>query len=256
MINVVFLIADSSTFIRKSIRRVLESQIGAKSVLEAVDGEVALGILKSQEIDFIISGWEMAKVTGDQLLTEVRANPKWADIPFVMATSHDDEKSVISSLKRGVSDYIVKPFSAKELEIKVRSSWNGAKKRKHERFYALPNHKALITVDGADIPCKLVNISREGALVEVEYSKVLGLGKTCGLEASIEVESPQKQFVLKDLLGTSTRMELVEYCATKSMTCNIGLWFGENEMKPESEKELGELLDYLKKSTPQTIGKN
>jgi len=256
LINVVFLIADSSTFIRKSIRRVLESQIGAKSVLEAVDGEVALGILRSQEIDFIISGWEMAKLTGDQLLTEVRANPKWADIPFIMATSHDDEKSVISSLKRGVSDYIVKPFSAKDLEVKVRSSWNGAKKRKHERYYSIPNHKGFITVDGTDIPCKLVNLSQKGALVELEYSKALGLAQTYGLDISVEVESPPKKYVLSKLLGTSTRMELVEYTQTKSSTCHMGIWFGEHEMNPEMEKELESLLQYLKNSTPQTIGKN
>jgi len=80
---------------------------------------VALNILKSQKIDFVISDWNMPNMTGYDLLKAVRADPEIGKTPFLMITAESLQENVVAAVKAGVSNYIVKPFTAETLNEKI-----------------------------------------------------------------------------------------------------------------------------------------
>lgn len=122
-----FLIIDDSLHIRKIIKAVCMT-MGVKDVVEADNGKAALDILKKRQItskgsrrmfDLIICDWMMPEMSGLELLQEVRRNSLLKSIPFLMVTAEHDRELVMQAIKEGVSDYVVKPFTADVLEGKI-----------------------------------------------------------------------------------------------------------------------------------------
>lgn len=112
------LIVDDFATMRKVVKNLLK-QAGFENVVEAEDGVVALRVLKSQRIDFIVSDWNMPNMTGFELLKAVRADQELAATPFLMVTAEALQDNVIAAVKAGVSNYIVKPFTAEVLNEKI-----------------------------------------------------------------------------------------------------------------------------------------
>jgi DNA-binding response OmpR family regulator len=113
------LVVDDASFIRDMVKKHLRDRIPGVEVFEAVDGNRALAVMKSQAIDLILSDWEMPNMSGEELLRNVRANPDSAAIPFIMISSRGDRSYVIKAVEAGVSDYLSKPFTPDELLRKV-----------------------------------------------------------------------------------------------------------------------------------------
>jgi two-component system, chemotaxis family, chemotaxis protein CheY len=67
----------------------------------------------------VISDWNMAPMTGLQLLQEVRADAKLKATPFIMVTAESKAENVVAAKQAGVSNYIVKPFNAETLRDKI-----------------------------------------------------------------------------------------------------------------------------------------
>ncbi|MDI6686603.1 MAG: chemotaxis response regulator CheY [Desulfobacterales bacterium] len=116
--NIKILVVDDFATMRRVIKNLLK-QAGYQNVTEAEDGVAALMVLKSQEIDFIISDWNMPNMTGIELLKAVRADNKFSGLPFLMVTSEGLKENVVAAVKAGVSNYVVKPFTAKTLDEKI-----------------------------------------------------------------------------------------------------------------------------------------
>jgi two-component system, chemotaxis family, chemotaxis protein CheY len=116
--NIKILVVDDFATMRKVIRNILK-QVQFENVVEAEDGVVALNILKSQKIDFVISDWNMPNMTGYDLLKAVRADPEIGKTPFLMITAESLQENVVAAVKAGVSNYIVKPFTAETLNEKI-----------------------------------------------------------------------------------------------------------------------------------------
>lgn len=112
------LIVDDFATMRKVIRNLLK-QLGYENIVEAEDGVAALRILRSQKIDLVISDWNMPNMTGLELLKEVRADGELKATPFLMVTAEALQDNVIAAVKAGVSNYIVKPFTAEVLNEKI-----------------------------------------------------------------------------------------------------------------------------------------
>jgi len=112
------LVVDDFTTMRKVVRNLLK-QGGYENVVEAEDGQAALRAIKSQKIDFIISDWNMPNMTGIELLKAVRADAEVSATPFLMVTAEALQDNVIAAVKAGVSNYIVKPFTAEVLSEKI-----------------------------------------------------------------------------------------------------------------------------------------
>ncbi|MCB8823519.1 response regulator [Microvirga rosea] len=113
----VLVVDDYQTMIR--IIRNLLKQIGFTNVDDAGDGSAALAKLREKQYALVISDWNMAPMTGYELLQEVRADPSLATLPFIMVTAEAKTDNVIAAKKAGVSNYMVKPFNAQTLQAKI-----------------------------------------------------------------------------------------------------------------------------------------
>ncbi len=116
--NMRILVVDDFATMRKVIKNLLR-QIGYQNVTEAEDGVAALKELRSQKIDFVISDWNMPNMTGIELLRAVRADSELSSLPFLMVTAESLKENVLEAVKAGVSNYIVKPFTAEVLSEKI-----------------------------------------------------------------------------------------------------------------------------------------
>jgi two-component system chemotaxis response regulator CheY len=115
----VFIVDDYTTMLR--ILRNLLRQLDINNVEEANDGDSAYHMMQKCPPDLIISDWNMAPVTGLELLRKVRADARLKHIPFIMVTAESKTENVIIAKQAGVSNYIVKPFNAETLRAKIAS---------------------------------------------------------------------------------------------------------------------------------------
>ncbi len=113
-----FLVVDDFATMRKVIRNLLK-QIGYEDIVEAEDGVSALRTLKANKVDFIVSDWNMPNMSGLELLKAVRADGDLCKTPFLMVTAEALKENVVEAVKAGVSNYIVKPFTAETLNEKI-----------------------------------------------------------------------------------------------------------------------------------------
>ncbi len=112
------LIADDEEDARTAIRLML-NEIGIGRIYEVEDGETALELfeMRREEIDFIISDWNMPQKTGFDFLKHINGNN--INIPFIMVTARADQGSVLNAQKTGATAYLLKPFTLEELRRKV-----------------------------------------------------------------------------------------------------------------------------------------
>jgi two-component system chemotaxis response regulator CheY len=115
----VLIVDDYSTMLR--ILRNLLRQLDFNNVEEANNGESALSLLKQKPFDLVISDWNMAPMTGLDLLRSVRGDSQLRHVPFIMVTAESKTENVITAKQAGVSNYIVKPFNAETLRMKIAS---------------------------------------------------------------------------------------------------------------------------------------
>nr|YP_009420234.1 Ycf27 [Cryptomonas curvata]ASO75722.1 Ycf27 [Cryptomonas curvata] len=103
-----------------SIRRILETRLSmlGYTVITAGDGEEALEVYKKELPNLIILDIMMPKLDGYGVCQEIR---KESDIPIIMLTALGDVADRITGLELGADDYVVKPFSPKELEARIKA---------------------------------------------------------------------------------------------------------------------------------------
>lgn len=103
-----------------SIRRILETRLSmiGYEVVTAADGEEAIEIFHQTDPDLVVLDVMMPKLDGYGVCQELR---KESDIPIIMLTALGDVADRITGLELGADDYVVKPFSPKELEARIRS---------------------------------------------------------------------------------------------------------------------------------------
>jgi two-component system chemotaxis response regulator CheY len=121
------LVVDDMPSIRDLVKNHLKA-MGFKHIQEAGDGEEALRILiqsntPSNNIQLVISDWNMPHMKGIDFLKHVRATAEWANLPFVLLTSEAERDQVTEAVLAGASQYIVKPFSAKIFEDKLKTAY-------------------------------------------------------------------------------------------------------------------------------------
>lgn len=117
--NMKILVVDDFQTMRRIVINLLK-QLGFSNVVEAGDGKEALEkIQSSDEIDLVISDWNMPNMTGIDLLKELRGNDKYKALPFIMVTAEGKKENVIAAVHAGVSNYVVKPFNAATLKEKL-----------------------------------------------------------------------------------------------------------------------------------------
>ena len=113
------LLADDNADMRDYIRRLL----GAHHDVEAVtDGEAALEAVRRRRPDLIITDVMMPKLDGLGLVRAIRGDAELSDLPIIMLSARAGEEASIEGLSAGADDYLVKPFSARELIARVNAA--------------------------------------------------------------------------------------------------------------------------------------
>ncbi len=114
-----FLVVDDSSTMRRIIKNTL-GRLGHKDILEAEDGAVAWKVMnENSDIDILVTDWNMPEMNGLELVQKVRAEEKYEDMPIIMVTTEGGKTEVITALKAGVNNYIVKPFTPQVLKEKL-----------------------------------------------------------------------------------------------------------------------------------------
>ena len=110
------LVADDSSTMRKIIVRSLEA-VGVTGAVEANDGNEALANFKPGGFDLVLTDWNMPGKNGLEVVQGIRAQDK--DVKIVMVTTEAEKSRVVQAIEAGVSDYLVKPFTADALKEKL-----------------------------------------------------------------------------------------------------------------------------------------
>jgi two-component system chemotaxis response regulator CheY len=116
--NLNILVVDDFSTMRRIIKNLLHD-LGYASVAEADDGNTALPMLKSGNFDFLITDWNMPRMPGLELLKQVRADPRLANLPVLMLTAEAKREQIVEAVQAGVNGYVIKPFTAATLKEKI-----------------------------------------------------------------------------------------------------------------------------------------
>lgn len=115
------LIVDDSLTMRRIIGNVvIQLNLTKDNYREASNGLEAWNILKEEKIDIILTDWNMPVMNGLELVKKIRTSSEpFKKIPILMITTEGGKEEVITALKAGVNNYIVKPFNAIVLKEKI-----------------------------------------------------------------------------------------------------------------------------------------
>ncbi len=163
------LVADDEQKIREVIREY--SEFNGHEITEAADGMTAVGLCKLNDYDLIIMDIMMPKLDGFSACKEIK---KMKDIPIIMLSARSEEYDKLFGFELGIDDYVVKPFSPKELMARVNAvlSRNSAAEKPAEK---------VMKFDGLEIniPARTVYVDGEKVDLHTEgiRSAVLSRGK-------------------------------------------------------------------------------
>ncbi|MGV3571018.1 MAG: ATP-binding protein [Ramlibacter sp.] len=175
-------VADDNTDMREYVARLL----GARwDVVAASNGQEALDAIRAGKPDLVLTDVMMPVLDGFGLLRAVRADPALSDLPVVMLSARAGEEARVGGLEAGADDYLVKPFSARELVARVRSNLDLARVRREAqavlreseaRFRNMADHApVMMWVTDASGSCSYLN-RRWYEFTGQEREQALGFG--------------------------------------------------------------------------------
>ncbi|MBX2906368.1 MAG: response regulator [Taibaiella sp.] len=130
------LLADDNADMRDYVQRLLSDQF---TVVTATDGEDGYAKAIALKPDLILSDVMMPRLDGLGLLKRIRANSELRHTPVIILSARAGEEAKIEGLDAGADDYLVKPFSAKELLVRVANHIriNLVRRQTEQQFYQL-----------------------------------------------------------------------------------------------------------------------
>jgi signal transduction histidine kinase/FixJ family two-component response regulator len=138
--------ADDNTDMREYVSRLLDPLYDVEAV---ADGEAALGAVRRRLPDLILADVMMPRLDGFGLLKALRADERARSIPVILLSARAGEESRVEGMTAGADDYLVKPFSARELRARVDAHLKMARLRT-ESERAVRQSEARLAVELAD----------------------------------------------------------------------------------------------------------
>ncbi len=169
MSNPRILVVDDEPQITRVLRTTLSTQ--RYDVRVANDGETALEIMKDWSPDLVITDVSMPNMDGLALCRELRMR---SDVPIIVLSVKEDERTKVKALDLGADDYVTKPFSLNELLARVRA---------HLRRAPAPEPLSLIELGdfAIDLDAHLVKVrDTEVKLTPKEFELLLYLARKAG----------------------------------------------------------------------------
>ena len=117
------LIVDDFAATRKIIFNTF-AQLGFNNTDEEDDGFSALVRLKSALFDLVVIDWKMSKMSGMELLKQIRADPNLKHIPVLMVSKDGLQENIVAATKAGLNAYIIRPFEVKTFAEKLEKIFN------------------------------------------------------------------------------------------------------------------------------------
>lgn len=121
-------LADDNADLRDYIARILREQ--GYAVETSTDGEAALAAVRRQKPDLLITDIMMPRLDGFGVLRAIRQDEGLKDLSVIMLSARSGEEARVEGLDAGADDYLIKPFSARELIARVESHLSLARIRK------------------------------------------------------------------------------------------------------------------------------
>jgi YesN/AraC family two-component response regulator len=222
----VILIVEDNMDLKKYISGNLS---GHYRILEAENGEEGLNTAIENIPDLVISDLMMPEMSGMELCDRIKKDIRTNHIPLIMLTARADRESKLESLETGADDYIIKPFDAEELQVRVKNLIEQRKKlREHYRKEFLtdpadheippPEDKFLVRfMDCAKKHLKDPNFSVEQLGKELHLSRVQLYRKVLSL-----TDCTPSEFIRNIRLKTAARMFLEGHRNITSVLYTVG----------------------------------
>ena len=151
------LVVDDEARIRSIIKKYAEFE--GHEVIEAADGMEAVHLCRTQEFDIIIMDIMMPELDGFSACREIR---KVSNVPIIMLSARGEEYDRINGFEVGIDDYVVKPFSPKELMLRIEAVMKRVRRGYSE---GVKKENLIINIDDgglrADVTARLVFIDGE-----------------------------------------------------------------------------------------------
>lgn len=96
-------------------------EMAGYQVKRAANGEIAFQMVLDTPPDLILADWMMPMMTGLELAQRLKREPNTAEIPIILLTAKSEENDKIKGFDAGVDDYVIKPFSPRELLARIRA---------------------------------------------------------------------------------------------------------------------------------------
>jgi len=109
------LIADDSTAMRAMLVSTIEAMDDIR-IVEASSGFEALRLLPREKVDLILTDINMPDINGLELISYLRTNPNYRDIPVFIVSTEGSQKDIDKGKQLGANEYVVKPFDPAKLQ--------------------------------------------------------------------------------------------------------------------------------------------
>jgi len=124
------LIADDEPHMRRLLEIMLQKM--GHTVFAASDGQEALELARKNPVDLVITDLRMPRIDGITLLSRLREEGQ--DVPVIVITAHGTVESAVDAMKRGASDYLLRPFDLDALELAIERVLGSAEMTRHNAF--------------------------------------------------------------------------------------------------------------------------
>ncbi len=164
------LIVDDEESVRQLLRDMLESD--TIEIVEATDGDEALEILTEQEFDLIITDMRMSRVSGYDLLLQIRR--RLSSIPVILITGEPAVEAAVACMKLGGVEYITKPFDLEKFEQIAKKKLSNSNALSRPKTQVMSGYSKRI---GMLTDYEIVNVLSEGNMGSIFIAQKCIAGK-------------------------------------------------------------------------------
>lgn len=164
-------VIDDEPLIVEVLKAYLERE--GYEVIASMNGREGLDLIEKENPDFIILDLMLPDLSGEEICKEVR---KSSDVPILMLTAKTAEEERIGGLLLGADDYVTKPFSPREVVVRVKNILRRTLRGLEENLLSF--NQGFLTIDD-----RKKEVRREGkeiSLTPIEYKILLGMAKQPG----------------------------------------------------------------------------
>ncbi len=158
------LVADDNADMRDYVCRLLAGRYHVRAV---GDGVAALTAMREQRPDLLLSDVMMPRLDGFGLIREIRADPVLADMPVVLLSARAGQEASIEGLEAGADDYLIKPFSARELSARLSANLKLATLRKGFKDQIAADLDAMTLIHEVGVRCLSAGDDLESRLADI-----------------------------------------------------------------------------------------